>query len=119
MGGTIYTFKWWKRGIYPEKVWITSAFRVQIFKRALEIAGSMNALGRMLGYRSRTHPGWSVRQMLFGFQPIPMDKLECLAEIVSIPVEEILQYQVPKEAITIEGTNKALREYGLLCYLLR
>jgi hypothetical protein len=115
----MYPFKWWKRQEYPEKVWIISKFRVSLFKRALELVGSMNALGRILGYRSRTHPGWSVRQMLLGFQPIPMDKLEQLAEITTVPLYEILEHQVPREAITVDGTNKALRDYGLMCYLLR
>lgn len=115
----MYPFKWWKREEYPGKVWLVSAFRVKLFKLALERLGSLNAIGRYLGYRSRTHPGWSVRQMLFGFQPIPMEKLEILAEITDMPVEDILQHQVPREAITIDTTNSALRQYGLFCYLLK
>jgi hypothetical protein len=57
--------------------------------------------------------------MLLGFQPIPMDKLEQLADMASMPLDEILEHQVPREAITVDGTNKALRDYGLMCYLLR
>jgi hypothetical protein len=113
------SFKWWRRGDLPSKIWLLSEFRVQLFKVALDRAGSMNELGRTLGYRSRTHPGWSIRQMLLGFQPIPYDKAELLSSLTETPMDLILENQTHRETITVDRTNRALREYGLLCYLLK
>ena len=112
-------FKWWRRAQVPDKLWLTSEFRVQIFKGALEKAGSMNELGRLMGYRSRTHPGWSIRQMLLGFQPVPYDKAELLAGLTETPMDVFLENQTMRDLVTVAGTNRALREYGLMCYLLK
>ncbi len=109
----------WLRRNQPKSVWIASEMRARLIKEGIEKAGSLNALGRVLGYRSRNHPGWSVQQILIGEQGFPYERLQLLSEFLGIPMEEILKYQVPPEYITPASTRLALKEYGLLCYLLR
>ena len=103
----------------PKKVWISTKYRVTLIKRGLEVAGSMNNLGRMMGYRSKRHPGWSVRQILFGFQPFPMERLEILAEMVDENVSDILKHRQDPRYFSTDRTNKALRENDLWAYVLR
>lgn len=98
------------------RVWLVSTFRVEIIKNGIEKAGSINRLARELGYRSRIHPGWSVRQILVGEQPFPYEKLVKLSDYVGFPLEEILRYRTEPERVTADSTNEALRKYGLWCY---
>jgi hypothetical protein len=99
-----------------KRVWLVSTFRVELIRNGIEKAGSINRLARELGYRSRIHPGWSVRQILVGEQPFPYEKLVKLSDYVGFPLEEVLRYRTEPERITIENTNDALRKYGLWCY---
>jgi len=99
-----------------KRVWLNSTFRVELIRDGIEKAGSINRLARELGYRSRIHPGWSVRQILVGEQPFPYEKLVKLSDYVGFPLEEVLRYRTEPERITIENTNDALRKYGLWCY---
>ncbi len=109
----------WYGNKTPKSVWIAPEMRARIIKQGIEKAGSLNALGRELGYRSRRHPGWSVQQILIGAQAFPMERLERLANFIEIPLEEILKFQVTPEYINPVNTRLALKEYGLLCYLIR
>ena len=99
-----------------KRVWLASAFRVELIKNGIEKAGSINRLARELGYRSRIHPGWSVRQILVGEQPFPYEKLVKLSDYVGFPIEDVLRYRTEPERVTVGGTNEALRKYGLWCY---
>jgi len=99
-----------------KRVWLASAFRVELIKNGIEKAGSINRLARELGYRSRIHPGWSVRQILVGEQPFPYEKLVKLSDYVCFPIEEVLRYRTEPERVTVDSTNEALRKYGLWCY---
>ena len=101
------------------KVWLSTSYRVDLIKKGLEAAGSMNNLGRMMGYRSKRHPGWSIRQILYGFQPFPIDRLEMLAEMLDVDVESILQHRQDPKYFSKERTNKVLREHDLWSYVLR
>jgi hypothetical protein len=101
------------------KVWLTSDFRVRIIKQGIDKAGSINKLGRELGYRSRVHPGWSIRQILLGKQAFPYERLRRLAEFLECPLEEILNHKASERQVTVESTRKALRDYGLFYYLPR
>ncbi|HEQ79357.1 MAG TPA: hypothetical protein ENN76_03730 [Euryarchaeota archaeon] len=113
-------YDWFRRNqADPKKVWIQTGYRVMLIKKGLEVAGSMNNLGRMMGYRSKRHPGWGVRQMLYGFQPFSMDRLEMLADIVDEPIEEILSHRQDPKYFSKERTNKHLRENDLWAYVLR
>ncbi len=98
------------------RVWIASTFRVELIKNGIDKAGSINRLARELGYRSRIHPGWSVRQILVGEQPFPYEKLVKLSDYVGYPIEEVLRYRTEPERVTVGSTNEALRKYGLWCY---
>jgi len=99
-----------------KRVWLVSAFRVELIKNGIEKAGSINRLARELGYRSRIHPGWSVRQILVGEQPFPYEKLIKLSNYVGYPIEDILRYRTESERVNENNTNDALRKYGLWCY---
>ena len=99
-----------------KRVWLNSTFRVELIKHGIEKAGSINRLARELGYRSRIHPGWSVRQILVGEQPFPYEKLVKLSDYVGFPIEEALRYRTEPERVTVGSTNEALRKYGLWCY---
>ncbi|MBU0624559.1 MAG: hypothetical protein KJ672_06915 [Candidatus Thermoplasmatota archaeon] len=99
-----------------KRVWLVSAFRVELIKNGIEKAGSINRLARELGYRSRIHPGWSIRQILVGEQPFPYEKLVKLSDYVGYPIEDILRYRTESERINENNTNEALRKYGLWCY---
>jgi hypothetical protein len=98
------------------RVWLVSAFRVELIKNGIEKAGSINRLARELGYRSRIHPGWSIRQILVGEQPFPFEKLVKLSDYVGYPIEDILRYRTESERVNENNTNEALRKCGLWCY---
>jgi len=99
-----------------KRVWLVSTFRVELIKNGIEKAGSINRLARELGYRSRIHPGWSIRQILVGEQPFPFEKLVKLSDYVGFPIDDILRYRTEPERVTVNSTNEALRKYGLWCY---
>ncbi len=98
------------------RVWLTSSFRVEFIKTGIEKAGSINRLARELGYRSRIHPGWSVRQILVGEQPFPYERLLKMTDFVGYSMEEVLRHRTEPARVTVSSTNEALRENGLWCY---
>jgi len=98
------------------RVWLTSSFRVEFIKMGIEKAGSMNRLARELGYRSRIHPGWSIRQILVGEQPFPYERLLKLTDFVGYPMEDVLRHRTEPARVTVDNTNEALRKNGLWCY---
>ena len=100
-----------------DKIWLTSGFRAMIIAIGIEKAGSLNELGRQMGYRSRVHPGWSVVQILLGRQAFPTDRLKRLSAYINYPYDDMLKHQTRPRAITPEGTREALREYNLTCYM--
>lgn len=101
----------------PEKrIWLNSTYRVELIKTGIEKAGSINRLAREIGYRSRIHPGWSIRQILVGEQPFPYEKLLKLSDYVGYQIEDVLNYRTEPERVTVYNTNEALRQYGLWCY---
>ena len=89
---------------------------INLIKNGIEKAGSINRLARELGYRSKIHPGWSVRQILVGEQPFPFEKLVKLSDYVGYPIEDVLHYRTEQERVTVDSTNEALRQHGLWCY---
>lgn len=98
------------------RIWLNSSFRVLLIKMGLDKAGSINRLAREMGYRSRIHPGWSVRQILVGEQPFPYERLMKLSDFVGYPIEEVLRHRTEPERITVYNTNDALMRHGLWCY---
>jgi len=99
-----------------KRVWLVSTFRVELIKNGIEKAGSINRLARELGYRSRIHPGWSVRQILVGEQPFPFEKLVKLSDYVGYPIDDVLRYRTEPDRVTMNSTNEALMKHGLWCY---
>ncbi len=113
MEGTI-PYKYLQRGdVADDKVWLSATFRVGLIKRGIEKAGSINQLGRVLGYRSRVHPGWSVRQILLGNQPFPYDRLLALSKYLDCPLEEIMRHRIRSQGVTTSSTKKALESFGM------
>ncbi len=110
-------FPWQKNRGGASRIWLDSEFRVSIIKKGIEKAGSVNKLGRILGYRSKIHPGWSIRRILLGKQSFPRKRLKKLAEYLDYSMDEILEYQTSSRRVTSENTRKALREFGLHYYL--
>lgn len=104
------------RSTDEKRVWLASSFRVEFIKMGIEKAGSMNRLARELGYRSRIHPGWSIRQILVGEQPFPYERLLKMSDFVGYPIEEVLKFRTEPYRVTVENTNEALRKNGLWCY---
>ncbi len=98
------------------RVWIASSFRVFLIKTGIEKAGSINRLAREMGYRSRIHPGWSVRQILVGEQPFPYERLLRLSDYIGYPIEDVLKYRTEPQRVTHQNTNDALLKHGLWCY---
>mgnify|MGYP005834186903 CR=1 FL=1 len=100
-------------------MWLSSSFRVMLIKMGIDKAGSINQLGRELGYRSRVHPGWSVRQILVGKQPFPVDRLKAFADYLEYPLEDILKHETSPGAVTPENTRRALEASGMLYFVPR
>jgi len=92
-----------------EKIWLSADFRNELLTKGIERAGSVNQLGRVLGYRSRVHPGWSVRQLMSGAQPFTVYRLRLLAEFLDMDLETILKYQVPRR----RALNHAGRSFSI------
>jgi hypothetical protein len=90
-----------------------------LIKRGIDKAGSINQLGRELGYRSRVHPGWSVRQILVGKQPFPFERLKRFAEYLDYPLEDILRHQTDHGSVSTESTRRALVRHEIPYYLPR
>ena len=110
---------WWRHSFNPKKVWLESGFRVFIIKRGIDKAGSINRLARVMGYRSRVHPGWNVRQILLGYRPFTMERLEKLSNYLEYPVSEMLKYNVQRDRITVQSTEFALKQNQIFYFLLR
>ncbi|NLX47952.1 MAG: hypothetical protein GXY70_07290 [Euryarchaeota archaeon] len=102
-----------------DRVWLSSSFRVQLIKMGIEKAGSVNELGRRMGYRSRVHPGWGVVQIMQGKQAIPLPRLQLLADFLEYPMDDILRYSTLPNRVTPESTKSALTMYGLSGYIPR
>ena len=108
---------WRKNTDESDKIWLNSSYRVELIKKGLDKAGSLNGLGRELGYKSRVHPGWSVLQILLGRQAFPADRLKLLANFIGNPYEEVLQHKTLPKKITPENTRDALIKNNLWCYI--
>jgi hypothetical protein len=104
-------------GDEPGKVWLDSNFKVMLIGKGLEKAGSLNCLGRALGYRSKVHPGWNVLQIMLGKQAFPADRLKRLSEYVEYPYNEIIEHRTHPRRIAPENTRDALMRNNLWCYV--
>ncbi len=108
-----------RRPVQHEKIWLNLGFRVQLIKMGVEKAGSVNELGRRLGYRSRVHPGWGVVQIMQGKQAFPLKRLTLLSSFLEYPIEDIMKYATMPNRITPENTKSALTMYGMSGYIPR
>jgi DNA-binding Xre family transcriptional regulator len=74
-------------------IFLNDSFRVAFIKKAIEKAGSMRQLGRIMGYTSEA-PNWSIKQILYGKQGIPLFRLEKLCKFMSVSLIDIESYIV-------------------------
>ena len=106
-------------GQNEEKVWLASSFRVMLIKMGIEKAGSINHLGRELGFRSRVHPGLSVCQILVGKQPFPIERLRAFSDYLNYPLDDIMRHRTQPRAVTIDSTRRALERCGMVYFIPR
>ena len=69
-------------------IFLEDKFRIQLIARAINKAGSMRQLGRVMGY-SANSPNWSIKQILQGNQGIPLFRLERLCKFMRISFADI------------------------------
>ena len=62
-------------------------YRKKLIEKGVQKAGSMYALGRIMGYTCNS-PNWSLKQILEGKQGIPFHRLRRLCEFLSVPLIE-------------------------------
>ena len=89
-----------------------SSFRVGIKSDGIYKAGGLNRLARVIGYKSRIHPAWPLRQILVGKQPFPIERLTKLAEFINHEMPDILRHEVPSARLANENNEIALKRYG-------
>ncbi len=97
-------------------MWLTAPFRIRIISEGIEKAEGINRLARIIGYRSRIHPAWPLRQILVGKQPFPGDRLVKLAEFTGHDVAEVMKHSVPTARLANENNETALKRYGFNAY---
>lgn len=68
-------------------------YREHIIKRAIEKAGSMYQLGRIMGYMGNA-PNWNIKQILSGKQGIPFYRLKRLCDLLDINLDDVEKHIV-------------------------
>ncbi len=99
-----------------KKIWLLARFRIGLIREGIEKADGINRLARVIGYRSRIHPAWPLRQILVGRQPFPYDRLEKLADFLHYDMKEILNYEVTSQRVANEQNSTALKSNGFTMY---
>jgi DNA-binding Xre family transcriptional regulator len=69
-------------------IFLNDSFRAALIKEAIEKAGSMRQLGRIMGYTGPS-PNWSIKRIAEGKQGIPLSKLERLCTFMGISLKDI------------------------------
>jgi hypothetical protein len=70
------------------RIFLNDSFRVTFIKKAIEKAGSMRRLGRIMGYTGNA-PNWSIKQIAEGKQGIPLSKLERLCNFMGVSLIDV------------------------------
>lgn len=91
------------RAIYLER-----DYRNLLFSKAYENAGeSLCEIAWQVGYQGRGRNG-TIRDMWLGKMGVSPQKLERIAELAKIPIEEVLNHKVSKEQnLEIEDWRRA------------
>ncbi len=100
-----------------KKIWLLARFRIGLIRQGIDRADGINRLARIIGYSSRIHPAWPLRQILVGRQPFPYDRLEKLADFLSYDMKEILSYEAASQHLANEQNSTALRSNGFSMYV--
>ncbi len=102
--------------LMQRKVWLSAPFRIRIISEGIEKADGINRLARIIGYKSRIHPAWPLRQIIVGKQPFPYERLVKLAEFTGYDSSEVLRHEVPTARLANEKNDAALKLYGFNAY---
>lgn len=98
--------------LIKKKIWLSAPFRVSIIREGIEKAEGINRLARILGYRSRIHPAWPLRQILAGRQPFPFERLQRLASFLGYDMTYILRHAVSSAKMANDNVATALSLNG-------
>jgi hypothetical protein len=69
-------------------IFLEDNFRKQLIEGAIKKAGSMRQLGRIMGY-SGNSPNWSIKQILYGNQGIPLHRMQKLCAFIGISWKDV------------------------------
>lgn len=69
-------------------IMLEDAFRKHLLEEAINKAGSLRELGRVMGYTGNAS-NWNVKQILYGQQGIPLFRLERLCKFMNISLTNI------------------------------
>ena len=70
------------------RIFLKDSFRTALLKEAIEKAGSMRQLGRIMGYAGSS-PNWHIKRIAEGKQGIPLGRLERLCTFMGISLKDI------------------------------
>ncbi len=98
------------------RVWLSAPFRIRIISEGIEKADGINRLARIIGYKSRIHPAWPLRQIVIGKQPFPFERLMKLAGFTGYDPADVLKHEVPTARVANEFNEIALKRYGFIAY---
>jgi len=69
-------------------VFLEEDFRKKLIETGIRKAGSMNQLGRVMGYMGNA-PNWNIKQILHGKQGVPLYRLKRLCAFLGMSLNEI------------------------------
>jgi hypothetical protein len=79
------------------RIFLNDTFRVTFIKEAIEKAGSMRQLGRIMGYTGNS-PNWNIKRILDGKQGVPLFRLQRVCEFMNIPLTDIEKFFVKSKS---------------------
>jgi len=72
-------------------VFIEDVFRKRLIESAIKKAGSLNQLGKIMGYTGSA-PNWNIKQILVGNQGIPLFRLKRLCDFMNLRLSDVEDY---------------------------
>ena len=64
-------------------IFLEDEYRKRLIESAIKKAGSMNQLGKIMGYTGSA-PNWNIKQILAGNQGIPLFRLKRLCDFMEL-----------------------------------
>jgi len=69
-------------------IFLEENFRKKLIETGIQKAGSMNQLGRIMGYMGDA-PNWNIKQILHGKRAVPLYRLKRLCTFLGMSLNEI------------------------------